>query len=65
MLEAFSQEEMFVIPSQIDFKAFGRRVVLGKDAHGNPYTNGCTGKHVIVREGRFGGISSTRSSNIS
>lgn len=42
MLEAFMQERMLVIPSLIDFKAFGKNVD----------NNGCMEKHAIVRDER-------------
>lgn len=48
MFQAFSDADMLCIPSLIDFKAFGRRVVLRP---GPPVvTNGCTNHHDIAND---------------
>jgi hypothetical protein len=48
MFQAFADEDMLVIPSLIDFKAFGQRRVL---TTGPPEcTNGCTDRHAIVND---------------
>jgi len=48
MFQAFQAEDMLCIPSLIDFKAFGRRVVLRT---GPPVlTNGCTNRHDIATD---------------
>jgi len=48
MFEAFAEAKLLVIPSLIDFKAFGERRVLGR-APTAP-TNGCTDRHDIVND---------------
>jgi hypothetical protein len=48
MFQAFDDLDMLCIPSVIDFKAFGRRVVLKA---GPPVvTNGCTNRHDIAND---------------
>ena len=48
MFQAFDAANMLCIPSLIDFKAFGRRVVLRPGPP--PLTNGCTNRHDIAND---------------
>lgn len=48
MLEAFVQTRMLVIPSLIDFKAFGTCKLLAGTSRAR--TNGCTDRHDIVND---------------
>ncbi len=48
MFEAFADAKLLVIPSLIDFKAFGERTLLRQRP--NPCTNGCTDRHDIVND---------------
>lgn len=48
MFQAFHAADMACIPSLIDFKAFGRRVVLRPGRP--PLTNGCTNRHDIAND---------------
>jgi hypothetical protein len=50
MFQAFQSAKMLVIPSMIDFKAFGSTRTFPSKVKGRPGpTNGCTGKDDIVR----------------
>jgi len=48
MFQAFDAADMLCIPSLLDFKAFGRRVVLRSDP--SVVTNGCTNRHDIAND---------------
>lgn len=48
MFRAFADAKMLVIPSLIDFKAFGERKLLGRAP--KTRTNGCTNRHDIVND---------------
>ena len=48
MFHAFDAADMLCIPSLIDFKAFGRRVVLTPGPRA--VTNGCTNRHDIAND---------------
>src|SRR6187399_338846 len=48
MFQAFADARMLVIPSLIDFKAFGQRQLL--KAGPPPCTNGCTDRQAIVND---------------
>lgn len=48
MFAAFAEAKLLVIPSLIDFKAFGERKVLGQAPRTR--TNGCTDRHDIVND---------------
>lgn len=48
MFQAFDAADMLCIPSLIDFKAFGRRVVLTPGPRA--VTNGCTNRHDIAND---------------